>query len=42
VDKVIDKDAQAIDDVLSTDGWDSAAGLVKSTRANPPGGNATR
>ena len=42
VDKVIDKDAQAIDQVLSTDGWDNAAGLVKSTRPNPPGGNATR
>ena len=37
VDKVIDKDAQAIDQVLNTDGWDNAAGLVKSTRPNPRG-----
>jgi hypothetical protein len=42
VDKVVDKNAQAIDNVLSNDQWDSEAGLVKSTRPAPPGGNATR
>ena len=42
VDKIIDRDAQAIDQVLSTDGWDNAAGLVKQSRPSPPGGNATR
>ena len=42
VDKVVDKSAQAIDSVLSNDQWDSEAGLVKSTRPAPPGGNATR
>jgi ATP-dependent Clp protease protease subunit len=42
VDKVVDKSSQAIDNVLSNDQWDSEAGLVKSTRPAPPGGNATR
>lgn len=32
IDKVVDKDSQAIDAVLSTDQWDSAAGLVRTTR----------
>jgi|TARA_B110000977_G_scaffold185784_1_gene250962 ATP-dependent Clp endopeptidase proteolytic subunit ClpP len=38
VDKIIDKDSQAIDQVLSTDGWDNQAGLVKQERRAPPGG----
>lgn len=42
VDKVVDKNSQTIDKVLNTDQWDSAAGLVKSSRPAPPGGNATR
>lgn len=42
VDKKVDKNAQTIDKVLNTDQWDSAAGLVKSSRPAPPGGNAAR
>lgn len=42
VDKVVDQEARVTDDVMNTDQWDSAAGLVKSTRPQPPGGNATR
>ena len=41
VDKVITKDSETIDKVLNTDQWDDAAGLVKSTRPQPPGGHAT-
>ena len=33
IDKIVDKNSQAIDTVLSTDQWDSAAGLVRTTRA---------
>jgi len=29
VDKIIDKSAKAIDEVLNTESWDKAAGLVK-------------
>ena len=29
VDKIVDKSAKAIDEVLNTESWDKAAGLVK-------------
>jgi ATP-dependent protease ClpP protease subunit len=32
IDKVIDKNSQGIDKILSNDQWDTAAGLVKSSR----------
>lgn len=42
IDKIVDKDSQAIDAVLSTEQWDSAAGLVRTTRAaNTEGGRST-